>query len=309
MGDKKATVVLLLEEGEEAREAIKKIIESEGFLVVATGTGQEAVEIYNTHSEIDCIVSELIIPYLSGGDFAEHNFKHKKLPFIAISGYSKAVYGLKLLEFGVHDYIVKPATRHNLIPAIKGALLGEKREKRGNLSTITLPVTMEELGKINGWIIEGIKEFVADDKRAQFLNYVAEFLLNSLEHGALGIGEQLKSTLLEKDSFELEVGLRENIGDNKITVSLSAIKGEVALSIADNGKGFDYKKYTLMTDVELVSRIDMINGRGIIMGRSYFDTLEYFDGGRKVTIAKRFPICETTHQTKVSSDRADRRRH
>ncbi len=291
--------VLIISGDAKYREVIQGTLRRSGMNVAEAATGQEGLDLYNSPDHtFDLVLSSLTMPGISGGDIARYNFNNKKLPLVVCSAFSDSKFGLKLFDYGVYRYIVKPVDAEIFPQVIKNAIAsnyleadydGGKDDGR-NMSRLTIDTKFSDLIRINNWIASKIGDNLSSNERRSFLNYAGEFLLNAHEHGNLGIGEELKGKLLTNETFDIEVGLRESSCGKKITASICSLNGEVALSIMDEGNGFDHEKYTQMTEVDIASRIEMLNGRGIFMGRNFFNSVEYFNGGTKVVLIKRTGI-------------------
>lgn len=113
---------------------------------------------------------------------------------------------------------------------------------------------------------------------------LSELLINSIEHGNLGITYAEKSELKRSDAWRTEVERRGLLAENRgkrVTVEFSRAADRLTIRISDEGEGFDWQKY-LDFDPE---RAFDLNGRGIALARaSSFDTLTY-EGGGNVVVA------------------------
>lgn len=116
---------------------------------------------------------------------------------------------------------------------------------------------------------------------------LTELLVNGVEHGNLDISYAEKSSLLEEgrldDEMARRLALPENFG-KRVCVSMERSATELQMTIADDGKGFDWHRYLALDDV----RADDSHGRGIAMSKCIsFDRLEYRDPGNQVTVSTR----------------------
>ncbi|MFQ5561581.1 MAG: ATP-binding protein [Nitrospinota bacterium] len=73
-------------------------------------------------------------------------------------------------------------------------------------------------------------------------------------------------------------------------VILSENRNEVAVKVTDEGEGFHFEKYLEMNEEGLITRMTMPNGRGIYMGKHYFDNVVYEDGGASVVLTKKIGV-------------------
>lgn len=113
-----------------------------------------------------------------------------------------------------------------------------------------------------------------------------ELIINALEHGTLGITRDEKQKVMSEGKYDEFIAQKESEADGKIHIEVDLYKNGVArFSIRDEGKGFDFAKYT--SDDATVS-LDRFHGRGVIMSRQTSIALLYGNGGRTVTFFMRF---------------------
>ncbi|HET7506610.1 MAG TPA: ATP-binding protein [Kofleriaceae bacterium] len=112
---------------------------------------------------------------------------------------------------------------------------------------------------------------------------IMELLLNAIEHGNLEIGGTLKCRLLREQRFEDEIAARidrEPYRKRRVRVRIGLAYPAVEIAIRDDGPGFAWKP-ALATELELDERP---NGRGILLARTCFSSLEYRDPGNLVVV-------------------------
>lgn len=111
-----------------------------------------------------------------------------------------------------------------------------------------------------------------------------ELLINSIEHGNLGIDFDAKTALLAAGGWTEEVDRRlalPEYRDRRIVVDFAQGPEGVRISIQDEGDGFDPSPY--LNDEVAVT--DHSHGRGIFLARhTGFASIEYQDGGRRVVV-------------------------
>ena len=106
--------------------------------------------------------------------------------------------------------------------------------------------------------------------------------MNALEHGNLGITYEQKSQLLAENRWLEEVQLRSRLTENHdkwVTVVFERQSEDLSFHIIDQGKGFDWQKYTQIE----TERETHFHGRGIAMaGLLTFDKIDYQGCGNAV---------------------------
>lgn len=114
---------------------------------------------------------------------------------------------------------------------------------------------------------------------------LSELLINSIDHGLLGLSSSLKESA---DGFAEYYKLREEklASLKKGQISMSAERYDsdndkeekLKLTLVDSGCGFDYSK--LNNDFGIAAH----SGRGIKLVRQYCDALTFSQGGRRVEV-------------------------
>ncbi len=289
--------VLLAEDEAPVRKYLAGVLLKNGFDVLEAKDGKEATELYLQHcNSIDAVVSDMRMPNMDGSEFAEFNYENRFFPFIVCTGVGDSRLAIKLHKYGVKDYVLKPIEEANFIGVIKSAL--NRRNLRtykeddenpyaGNVGSISIPSRLVELQRANRWIENKLENVMNKNEIGKLMNFLGELLLNAHEHGNLKIKEDEKSRLIEEGKFDIEMEFREMSCKAKIQIDLSVLREEVAVSITDDGFGFNYNKYLQMNEETLMERMCMPNGRGIFIAAAYFDSVIYQKGGANVTLIKR----------------------
>ncbi|MBF0275037.1 MAG: response regulator [Nitrospinae bacterium] len=290
--------ILLAEDDHQNRLSLIELFEGEGYTVIPARNGSKAKDIYDERAEeIDCIVSDLDMPGLSGIEFARYNSLNKHLPFVVSSGVLETDVAEELMEIGVRDFMVKPYD-FDLIPAVIQKCIERfnlanmtetvDQNTSGNLSTITIPTCFEDMHMAVDWIEKKVERFHAKQVAGHFASSISELLTNAYEHGNLGITECEKKELMRQGTFHDEVLKRERNCKAKIKIDVLAFKHKVTVKIYDEGEGFDYRKYVDLKKKEIEEKLALPNGRGIYLANYYFDSITYKDKGATVIAVKSF---------------------
>jgi CheY-like chemotaxis protein len=115
-----ATKVLIAEDNLESQELLRLILESEGFIVTAAADGEKAIDILR-EIRPDVVVTDLLLPSVSGGDLIRHvrgTAELAKIPIVVISAYGDH-YEAEALAVGANVVLKKPLDSDLLISAIK----------------------------------------------------------------------------------------------------------------------------------------------------------------------------------------------
>lgn len=158
--------VLLVEDDDMARKRLKRVIEKEGYEVIAAHDGLEGLELFKSERP-DVVITDVKMPKIDGIEVM-HRIKEmsKITEVILITGHGDVDMAILALRDGALDYIKKPIDIDQLIMS-----LGRAKEKIQERKKITVRNTIlileddektrEKLGKI--YIKEGYKVFIAPD--------------------------------------------------------------------------------------------------------------------------------------------------
>jgi len=139
--------------------------------------------------------------------------------------------------------------------------------------------TLDEANKIVGMLAA-----MCPDPESAALG-LTELLVNAVEHGNLGIDYQQKTRLRREDRWEQEVAHRQRLPElrnRRASIIVQRRPDEVEFRIADQGEGFDWRKYLQLDPTRAFDP----NGRGIAMARLLsFSRLEYLGCGNVVVAA------------------------
>ena len=108
--DDKATTVLLVEDTEDNRQMMRRLLEMSGFRVVEAINGKEAVQVAaETHPEV--ILMDLSLPLIDGLAATRKIRCQRELntvPIIAVSAHDTADFHSEALAAGCDAYVTKP---------------------------------------------------------------------------------------------------------------------------------------------------------------------------------------------------------
>ena len=126
MGSNKKTV-LVVDDDRATLGSIQALLEKEGYNVVASSSGREALEFVDAYS-VDLMLLDVMMPVLEGGDVLKMVRGSAKKPFPIIYVTVRPKEGLDLK--GSDGYIQKPFNNKEFIDYIKNVLQKwSKKEK------------------------------------------------------------------------------------------------------------------------------------------------------------------------------------
>ena len=112
-------LILIAEDDEIILKTIEHKLVKEGYQVMLTRNGKDAIEtIKNT--DVDLIITDLMMPFASGIEILSAvQTTGKKIPVIMLSSLGQEDVVLNAFALGASDFIVKPFSPNELILRIK----------------------------------------------------------------------------------------------------------------------------------------------------------------------------------------------
>lgn len=102
--------LLIIEDDETMRNALKRIFEGEGYAVKTAADGTQLSEVLDDNP-IDLIILDIGLPWINGFELAKLLKEHddlKSIPLIFVSGKTSELDIKRGFELGADDYIKKP---------------------------------------------------------------------------------------------------------------------------------------------------------------------------------------------------------
>lgn len=132
-----------------------------------------------------------------------------------------------------------------------------------------------------------LAEFLSNTCPNPRLNIIGltEIFINAIEHGNLGISFEEKSKLQLQENWLEEIDRRLNLPEHRdqfVEIFYERLNDEIHVTVTDQGKGFDWKKY--QTAPEKDANFKDSHGRGILLAKKLaFKELRYAGNGNQVT--------------------------
>ncbi|MEX0659891.1 MAG: response regulator transcription factor [Egibacteraceae bacterium] len=113
--------ILVVEDEPSIVEALDYRLTAEGFTVVATGDGSEALGLVEREGP-DLIVLDLMLPGLSGTEVCKRVRATSSVPIIMLTAKDEEIDRIIGLELGADDYVTKPFSPRELVARIRAVL-------------------------------------------------------------------------------------------------------------------------------------------------------------------------------------------
>ena len=113
--------ILVVEDEENIRKVIKKILEINEFKVLEARDGVEAMDIFYSE-KIDLIILDWMLPKINGIEVLKMIREESSLPILMLTAKSEEDDEIEGLEVGANDYLKKPFSLKILITRVKKLL-------------------------------------------------------------------------------------------------------------------------------------------------------------------------------------------
>jgi DNA-binding response OmpR family regulator len=208
--------ILVVEDEENIRKVIKKMLEINKFEVLEACDGAEALDIFYSE-KIDLVVLDWMIPKINGIEVLKRIRLESNLPILMLTAKSEEDDEVEGLEVGANDYLKKPFSLKILITRVKKLLnLIGKRKTYGILDL--------DINNHRVYIEE--KDINLSPKEFELLNYL---ILNS--------GIALKREKILADVWDLAFD-----GDYRtVDTHIKTLRKKISAEYISTVRGIGYK--------------------------------------------------------------------
>lgn len=113
--------ILLVDDEQKIVDVVKSYLQNSGYTVFEAYNGQDALNIFKTHSP-SLIILDLMLPDISGEDICAMLRKHSNVPIIMLTSKVEEEDILKGLDLGADDYVTKPFSPKQLVARVAALL-------------------------------------------------------------------------------------------------------------------------------------------------------------------------------------------
>jgi DNA-binding NtrC family response regulator len=116
--------ILLVDDEVEFLEPMKARVERRGFGCVTAASGEEALAILASAS-VDCAVVDVKMPGMDGIELLRRLRRlHPEVPVVLLTGHASVELGVRGMELGAFEYLLKPVGLDELLDTVRRAVAG-----------------------------------------------------------------------------------------------------------------------------------------------------------------------------------------
>jgi len=184
--------ILIADDDKNTREGVAKALSAD-YITYTAANGQEAFALLDKNEDIDVILTDMMMPKISGIELLEKiRTANNDVIVIIITGYSSIESAVEAMRSGAYDYITKPLDLNKLEITIKNAL----ETKRLRSENILLKQTIRE--KFDTTTHVGNSEKVREIM--ELVKRVSSTTATILIQGSSGTGKELIANIVHYNS-------------------------------------------------------------------------------------------------------------
>ena len=245
----------------------------------------------------DAVVTDLIMPEMDGLELVrEIRNRYAEVPVVLMTSQGNERIAVGALECGAASYVPKRQLADELVETMRHVLAMSSRQRsherlmsglNRKQATFVLPNDSMLIASLVSYLQDYVAQMgVCDEaERIRFGVALEEALVNAMYHGNLEVGSNLKES--DQEAYDALVRQRREqspFAERHIYVETDISRAEAVVVVGDDGPGFDPASLADPTDVE---NLDRVSGRGVLLMRTFMDTVEFNRKGNRVTMKKR----------------------
>ncbi len=184
--------ILIIDDERSIRNALKEILEFEGFSVIDAEDGESGLIILKQQT-IDLVFCDIKMPKMDGIEVLDQIIQHNEgIPVVMISGHGTIETAVEAIKKGAFDFIEKPLDLNRILVTLKNA-------KERNHLVVQTEVLKSSIKKIKGSSIIGESSEI--NRIKALIEKVAPTDARVLITGANGTGKELVARSLHEKSL------------------------------------------------------------------------------------------------------------
>ncbi len=291
------TTVLIVDDDAVDRQMVRRNLRFvQGLSFLEARDGEEALVLVGEHSP-EIVLTDLRMPKMDGLALVRRlRDDHPSIVPVLLTSQGSEQIAAEALRAGAMDYVPKNMAREGLAEAMFRALqLISVRRARGRLlqylqhseSYFELENDPSLIAPLASYFHDALAQIGCCDAaaRSQAGVAVVEALSNAMIHGNLELSSELRRQ--SREVYDREIERRRTVPPfvgRRVRCTSRVAPGEISYVVEDDGIGFDISALPDPRDSENLLKL---NGRGVLLIRTFMDDVAYEDDGRRLVMRKR----------------------
>ncbi len=121
--------ILVVDDESIMQEILGDFLREEGYGVDVAGSGEEGVELAQTHL-YDCAIVDLMMPGIDGIETMQQLREiDANLPVIMVTAFASVESAVEAMKQGAHEYITKPFKNDEVLVVLQNAIINRQLEE------------------------------------------------------------------------------------------------------------------------------------------------------------------------------------
>jgi len=288
--------VLLVEDELSSLFYLEQALKQEGIEYRTATDGRIGFDVFKEFQP-NFVLSDINMSEMSGIELLEKVKAIKPETIVVmLTSYNSEQYVVDAMKLGANNYLKKPILKDTFLAFLrKYQNIIEMSDLDRKVSSFQLnhnfsllfPTNFDIIPSIVNLLVSETDGVLSNEKQLDIRLGLSELLLNSVEHGNLGISFFEKSDAILNDTLTFLYNERlaiPELNQRMVEVRFSYKNDQCEWLISDQGKGFDFKAIPDPSSEEGLLRL---HGRGIFICKFQFDDMEYLGCGNQVRVIKK----------------------
>jgi CheY-like chemotaxis protein/anti-sigma regulatory factor (Ser/Thr protein kinase) len=288
--------ILVVEDSSTQALQIQFLLEDAGFEVEVARNGVEGLDAIGRCAP-DAVLTDMDMPEMNGLELVEAVRRdHPTVPILLMTAMGSEDIAAQALQKGAASYVPKKNLARDIVQTLRTVLDMARASQHEHrvlecLTNTEFHFQLDNDPTLIPLLIGHLREHIArmrfcDETELIRVNVALnEALHNAIFHGNLDVGSDLRQED-ERAFYDLAERRRKQspYRERRVEMIVKVGRTEAVYVVRDEGKGFDASK---LPDPNDPANLDRIGGRGLLLIRTFMDSVSHNRRGNEVTLIKR----------------------
>lgn len=296
--------ILLVDDNEALRRDLEGILTGAGHTVVHAGDGKEALEAAALDAP-EVVITDVHMPELDGISLvAALKQEMPTVPVLVMTEFGSEELAVRALRAGASNYLPKRNLARDVLEVLDELLSVAASQIQqavflGRMTAVEHEFVLENNPDLVSHVVSHVESMMRqmrqfdDSERMQIGVAVHEAVVNAIVHGNLEISSELKNGDWQVYHETVARRAKEDAYQHRrVTITVRATREPMLMiRVKDEGKGYNPTSLPDPTDPE-----NMVKGcgRGLLLIRTFFDSVTHNPTGNEITMVKRRALKDGT---------------